>query len=178
MKEIIKKTLKYLLLGLGIILLTMIFFKGLNSLIFKTSLSKKFDNSYWIGSWNSSETLFASGKIVVDLPYNLPINEPIYVDMLVYYNVWSLYNTCGTSEFKCVGLISENNSASGNSGITENSIDKKEDSKSFSFSAKFTSATGQEIEYNGVVNINRTKIIGGYISSHPNDFGDFILKRI
>ncbi|MBK6819490.1 MAG: hypothetical protein IPG85_07760 [Bacteroidetes bacterium] len=59
------------------------------------------------GEWKSADIGFVTGKIVVNLPNELPLDTLLTVDVLVYYDIWSFYNIGGTREFTLTGMITK-----------------------------------------------------------------------
>jgi hypothetical protein len=167
----IKKTLRILLVIIGITTITGFALKGINYLVYKGSISKKYSQAHWQGNWHSDEYRLISGQLVANLPPALPLNETIEADILLYYNIWSIYNLGGTREFKLIGFL-------GDEGTTDGKGSNSYPDTHVSFKAKGRGTSGQVIEYNGVVNINRSKIIGGYKSYNPIDVGSFVLRKL
>lgn len=174
----IKRILKITFFIIGIVFSLTFLINGINRIIYKSVIPKKYQYVYWDGVWKSSEFSFISGKMMVDLPYKLPLNVETNVDMVVYYNLWSFYHICGTKEFSIRCFISDDKSTSGDLALTDTLKYEVNKGKNIYFSAKISSDNGQTIDYNGVINTNGTKIAGGYISKKPDDFGVFELRRI
>ena len=91
MKNKISSILKKIIVIVGILFLCTLLIKGINTLVYKSVVPPRYKTACWEGIWQNSETSFISGKILVDLPYHLPINKDTNIDMMVYYNLWCLY---------------------------------------------------------------------------------------
>lgn len=171
----LQKLVKNILIIIGVLTICVFIVKGINSMIFKLR-NIKYTVTFWEGEWSSTKYPFISGKMIAMLPNKLPKDTTINVRMEVYYNIWGFYNMGKCKEFTLSGYLDEYGSTNGLSDRTQQ--DKNSNtikSSSFSFKAKATNSSGQEIEYTGVVNADRTMIVGGYISSYPYDVGSFII---
>lgn len=148
----------YLLLGLA------------NSLWFRTRLPLGFQNANWTGTWETRRYSGLSGTLLVRLPDPLPEDVDFKVEALVYYPIYSGWKTGQFVKMDFIGHFSPTDPAS--TGETTNLIPSGGGGK-FSFKG---SAEGQVVEYSALIDPTRTQIVGGYISSQPDDFGHFSLR--
>lgn len=170
-----KRLSKIFLRIVGIGILIILIANISNSIILKSSIPDKFKDANWKGSWKSGSFSLIGGKIIANLPDEIPNNEEFEVDAMIYYNVWSIYKTGGIMEFKLIGMLGSDNSGSGENIVKDNRELKP--SPSFNFKAKVFGSGNQKIDYLGISNRNKTIIVGGYKSSNPDDLGNFKIKR-
>ena len=158
----------------GIALLLIFGLTLANTIIYRYSVPDKYQNSNWVGKWESSNFSLIGGKIIANLPAEIPTNEEFEVDAMIYYDIWSIYKMGGIKEFKLIGMLGGDNSGGGQNKVKENRELKT--SPSLNFKAKIFGLGGQEIDYSGIANKGKTMIVGGYKSSSPRDIGNFEIK--
>jgi len=168
LNKIILRITKYILPLIFIIYIA-------NSVILRISTPDKFEESKWKGNWQSENFGFIGGKIIANLPDQIPNNEEFDVEAMIYYNIWGFYNMGGVSEFKLKGTLGTNNSGGGQNQFEENRDIKL--SPSFNFKAKAISNNSINLEYSGIANRDKTIIVGGYKSKYPRDIGSFTIEK-
>jgi hypothetical protein len=112
---------------------------------------------------------FISGRLLVRLPDPLPENEEFKAEALVYYPIYSAWKTGQftkmdfTAEFTPDGVSS--------AGQSTNNI------PGGGGKMKFKAIAGdQVVEYVALIDETRTQIVGGYLSTAPDDYGFFAIK--
>lgn len=146
-----------------------------NAIFLKSSIPEKFKDAKWEGNWKSGSFSLIGGKIIANLPEEIPNNEEFEVEAMIYYNIWSIYKMGGIKEFKLIGMLGDDNSGGGENMVKENRELKP--SPSFNFKAKVFGSGNQKIDYSGIANRSKSIIVGGYKSSNPGDLGNFKIKR-
>ena len=171
-----KVKLKVLLLKIvGIGLLVILLGLLANSIILKSSIPERFIDAKWEGTWKSSSFSIVGGKIIANLPDEIPNNREFKVDAMIYYNIWSFYKIGRIKEFQLIGMLGSNNSGGGENIIKANRELKL--NSSISFKAELRGSGNQKIEYLGISNNKKSIIVGGYKSLRPNDLGNFKIEK-
>jgi hypothetical protein len=136
---------------------------------FRIRIPVGFQNANWSGNWKTERYGFLSGRLLVRLPDPLPANQEFKAEALVYYPIYSVWKTGRftkmdfTAEFTPDGLSS--------SGQSKNTI------PSGGGKMKFKAiAGGQVVDYVALIDQTRTQIVGGYLSTAPDDYGYFSIK--
>ncbi len=137
---------------------------------FRTQVPAEFQNANWSGTWQTEQYVDLSGRLLVRLPDPLPENQDFEVQALVYYPIYSVWKTGQFVEMDFKGHYSPDVPES--SGRSSNEI------PGGGGKLKFKGTTGKQVvEYTALIDPSRTRIVGGYLSSMPNDHGLFVLAR-
>ncbi len=169
--KLTKSLLRICRIGILIIILANL----TNAYILNSSIPNKFKDAKWKGNWKSGNLGIIGGKIIANLPDEIPNNESFEVNAMIYYNIWSLYKIGGIKEFKLIGKLGDDNSGSGENMVKENR-DLKTGS-TFNFKASVFGIGNQKIDYSGIANRNKSIIVGGYKSLNPGDLGNFKIEK-
>lgn len=124
------------------------------------------------GEWESN-SLPVSGKLLAEIPYPLPINEPFKVKAIVYYNMTSLYRTGQFVPMELDGHIQESGETAGSNSETPVDLPS-----TISFKSSGGLGGKQEITYVSTSDNMHLHFSGGYLSVSPNDIGVFSLNKI
>ena len=141
-----------------------------NSLWYRFYLPPGFQNANWSGNWQTERYSGLSGTLLVRLPDPLPEDIDFKVEALVYYPIYSVWKTGQFVKMDFVGRFSPKDASS--AGESTNPIPGGGGGK-LSFKG---SANGQVVEYSAVIDETRTRIVGGYLSSQPDDHGHFSIR--
>ena len=110
-----------------------------------------------------------SGTLLVRLPDPLPEDTDFTVEALVYYPVYSVWKTGRFVKMDFVGRFSPKNAMS--AGESTNRIPGGGGKLSFKGS------NGQQVvEYSALLDETHTRIVGGYLSTEPDDYGHFSIR--
>ena len=132
-----------------------------------------FSDAQWHGDWNSDQFSLVSGRLVVNLPNPVPIDQEFDVDALVYYRIWSPYRTGKTVRMKMVGYLASDQSGGGGNADSPVIVPPH-------YTFKFKGGDGpsaQTIDYIATSDAHPTMIVGGYRSAGPYDMGRFALAK-
>ena len=147
---------------------------------FRTQIPLGFYNANWTGSWESDQYVMP-GRLLVRLPDPLPENEDFKAEALVYYPIYCPWRTGRFVKMDFAGNFNPDEAAS--SGQSSNPIPNGGGGGSGSLSFKkggklsFRGVVGdQVVEYVAVVDSTRTRIVGGYLSRSPRDYGFFSIR--
>lgn len=143
---------------------------ALNQLWFRTQMPVGFYDANWSGTWQTRNYGNMSGKLVVRLPDPLPQDVEFKVEALVYYPIYSVWKTGQFVKMDFIGHFSPNEATS--AGQSTNEIPGKGGGK-LSFKG---STDGQVVEYSALIDESRTRIVGGYLSTNPYDYGHFAVR--
>ena len=171
MKNRFLKIIKRILITV-LILFVVVFIS--NEIVYRTSIPENFAESNWTGKWNSSEYALVSGKVLTTIPENN--NDEFKSEMLIYYNLWSLYKPGQNKMVELSGDFSELDINGSNIGQKRRPNENRESSRRF-FKAKMSIGNGQFIEYDGMKDNDGIEISGEYESSYPKDKGTFELNK-
>jgi len=171
-----KRVFNLLIRVLGIFFLVIISAILLNNLVFKINTPEKFKDSNWQGKWQSGGISIIGGKIKANLPDTLPKNEEFEVPIILYYNIWGLYQMGSIKEFTLKAMLTDENYGSGGNDATGKTESFLRPSKIFK--AKVITIGEQKIDYQGYMSYGDVMILGGYKSANPYDLGTFKLEKI
>lgn len=135
---------------------------------FRTQVPAGFQNANWSGEWETQQYWGFSGRLLVRLPDPLPENQDFKAEALVYYPIYSGWKTGRFIKMDFTGHFSPDTSASG--GQSTNPIPG-------GGKLKFKGAVGnQVVEYVALIDDSRMRIVGGYVSRSPFDYGNFFIR--
>ena len=127
-----------------------------------------FQDANWSGGWETKHYGGLSGRLLVRLPDPLPEDTDFKAEALVYYPIYSVWKTGQFVKMDFGGRYSPGASTSGGqstSPIPAGGV------------LKFKGMAGnQVVEYSGLVDPSRSRIVGGYLSREPYDYGHFFIK--
>jgi hypothetical protein len=104
------------------------------------------------------------------LPDPLPENQDFKAEALVYYPIYCGWKTGQFVKMDFTGHFSPDAPAS--SGQSTNAI------PGGGGKLKFTGTAGnQVVEYVAMIDPSRTRIVGGYLSRTPDDYGFFAIRH-
>lgn len=151
-------------------LLVIYFIVKLTDLVwYRTQIPVGFQNANWSGEWRSQQYAGFSGKLLVRLPDPLPANEDFKAEALVYYPVYCVWKTGQFVKMDFVGHFSPD--APTSAGQSTNQI------PGVGGKLKFQGVAGnQVVDYVAIIDGSRTRIVGGYLSRSPHDYGYFTIK--
>lgn len=134
---------------------------------YRATIPIGFRDSNWSGSWETKAYGGLSGRLLVRLPHPLPVDEDFKAEALVYYPIYSVWKTGQFVKMDFVGRYSPASPTSG--GQSTNAIPA-------GGMLKFKGVAGrQSVEYAALVDESRTRIVGGYLSRDPDDYGHFFI---
>jgi hypothetical protein len=166
MRERSRKWGKRLLWVLPAILAFYVFLKVADCIWFRTQMPVGFVNANWSGGWETQEYWGLSGNLIVRLPDPLPENQDFEAEALVYYPIYSAWQTGQFVKMDFQGHFSPDSPAS--AGRSTNAI------PGGGGKLKFKGTAGnQVVEYVAIIDKSRTRIVGGYLSTSPHDVGYF-----
>lgn len=169
-RERLRKWGKRLLWVLPTILVLYVVVKVADRVWFRTQMPVSFFNANWSGKWETQQYGGLSGNLVVRLPDSLPDNEDFKAEALVYYPIYSAWKTGQFVKMDFQGHFSPDKPAS--SGRSTNTI------PGGGGKLKFKGTVGdQAVEYVAIVDESHTRIVGGYLSTSPYDFGSFYITN-
>ena len=146
---------------------------------FRSTVPITFRDAKWSGSWKTQQYMFMSGRLLVRLPDVLPEDGEFKAEALVYYPIYSVWKTGSFVRMDFVGRFSARSALS--AGETTNEIPGTSDPtgvKGKSGTLYFKGTAGnQVVEYSAIANRDQTRIVGGYLSTTPSDYGFFSLER-
>ncbi len=136
---------------------------------YHTQIPAAFADAKWFGSWSTERYGGFTGDLIVRLPDPLPENQDFKAEALVYYPIYSGWQTGRFVRMDFDGRFTPDSPTS--AGRTTNRIPGG--------NLKFKGKAGNQIvEYSALIDETHTLIIGGYISNDPDDEGYFsIVKR-
>jgi hypothetical protein len=170
-KERLLKWRKRLFYVLFAMIILFVFVKLADFVWFRTQVPVTFVHANWSGKWESEEWFGFSGKLIVRLPDPLPENQDFKAEALVYYPIYSSWRTGQFVKMDFHGHFSPDSPAT--AGQSTNDIPGSTGGK-----LKFKGTAGnQVVEYVALINERRTRIVGGYLSAHPYDFGFFTITN-
>ncbi len=136
---------------------------------FRSQVPIGFQNANWSGSWQTEQYGSLSGRLLVRLPDPLPEAQGFRAEALVYYPIYSVWKTGQFVKMDFAGQFSPD--APTSAGQSTNSI------PSGGGKLKFQGVAGdQVVEYVAILDPTRTKIVGGYRSRSPSDYGYFTIR--
>jgi hypothetical protein len=138
---------------------------------FRTHIPVGFLSANWSGKWETQYYWSLSGRLLVHLPDPLPENQPFNAEAVVYYPIYSGWKTGQFVKMDFQGLFNPESPAS--AGRTTNPVPGGGGGK-----LKFKGTVGnQVVEYVALIDESHTRIVGGYLSKSPNDFGYFSITN-
>jgi hypothetical protein len=136
---------------------------------FRTHVPVGFQKANWSGKWQTEQFYGFSGRLLVRLPDPLPEDQDFPAEALVYYPIYSGWKTGQFVKMDFTGRFSPD--APSSAGRTTNEIPG-------GGKLKFKGIVGdQVVEYVALVNRSRTRIVGGYLSRSPDDYGFFLIDE-
>ena len=136
---------------------------------YHTQVPIGFSNANWSGHWKT-EQIGLSGRLLVKLPEPLPIDEDFQAEALVYYPIYSGWRMGQFVKMDFKGRFTPDNPSS--SGQNSNEIPGAGGGM-----LKFKGVAGnQVVEYAALINPRQTRIVGGYLSKSPDDYGSFSIR--
>jgi hypothetical protein len=136
---------------------------------FRSQIPIGFQDANWSGGWQTEQYGSLSGRLLVRLPDPLPENQDFKAEALVYYPVFSGWKTGQFVKMDFAGHFTPDAPAS--SGQSANAI------PGGGGKLKFKGVAGKQVvEYVALVNKTRSRIVGGYLSSSPYDYGYFTIR--
>ncbi|MFK7778664.1 MAG: hypothetical protein QM501_11220 [Gimesia sp.] len=136
---------------------------------FRTQVPLRFTSANWTGNWKTQQ-YGLSGKLLVKLPDPMPENQDFDAEVLVYYPIYSVWNTGRFVKMEFVGNFSPETSTS--SGVAENEIPGSRGKLMFK-----ATAGNQVVDYVAMMDESGTRIIGSYVSQSPSDIGYFFIQN-
>ncbi len=135
---------------------------------YRAGIPRSFQEANWSGIWETRSHGGLSGRLLVRLPDPLPVNQDFKADALVYYPIYSVWKT---GQFVKMEFAGRYNPASPTpTGRSTNAIPG-------GGMLKFKGVAGhQTVEYAALVDESRTRIVGGYLSREPEDYGHFFIR--
>jgi hypothetical protein len=135
---------------------------------YRTQIPVGFRDANWSGSWETKGYGGLSGRLLVRLSDPLPENEDFKAEALVYYPIYSVWKTGQFVKMDFSGRYSPD--APTSAGQSTNPIPG-------GGVLKFKGMAGsQVVEYSALVDETRTRIVGGYLSRDPYDYGLFFIR--
>jgi hypothetical protein len=135
---------------------------------YRTQIPVGFHNANWSGSWETKGYGGLSGRLLVRLPDPLTEDQDFKVEALVYYPIYSVWKTGQFVKMDLSGRYSPG--ASTSAGQSTNPIPS-------GGLLKFKGIAGRQVvEYSALVDESRTRIVGGYLSREPDDYGYFFIR--
>jgi hypothetical protein len=128
----------------------------------------------WLGTWQSDQVSFVSGRLLARLPDPIPRDQEFDVEALVYYRIWCPYRTGSFVPMKMVGYLPADES--GGSGGNADSPVKVPARLTFKFKGE-PGPQQQTIDYVATSDSGSTVFVGGYRSAGPFDMGHFTLAK-
>lgn len=136
---------------------------------FRTQVPIGFQNANWSGGWQTEQYGGFSGRLLVRLPDPLPENRDFKAEALVYYPIYSGWKTGQFVKMDFTGHFSPDAPAS--TGQSSNRI------PGGGGKLKFKGTAGnQVVEYVALIDPSHTRIVGGYLSRAPDDYGFFAIR--
>jgi hypothetical protein len=136
---------------------------------FRTHVPVSFHDANWSGRWQTEQYNGFSGRLVVRLPDPLPENQDFKAEALVYYPIYSGYRTGQFVKMDFTGHFTPD--APSSAGQNQNLIPRTAGKLKFEGVVE-----NQKVEYTALIDAKRTKIVGGYLSNNPHDYGLFIIS--
>jgi hypothetical protein len=136
---------------------------------FRTNIPVGFRDANWSGRWETRRYGGLSGRLLVRLPDPLPEDQDFKAEALVYYPIYSVWKTGQFVKMDFVGHFSPDAPAS--TGKTANMIPGGGGKLSFK-----SVAGHQVVEYVALIDESRTRVVGGYLSRDPDDYGIFFIR--
>jgi hypothetical protein len=136
---------------------------------FQTHVPRGFQDANWSGRWQTEQYNGFSGRLLVRLRDPLPENQDFKAEAMVYYPIYSGWKTGRFVKMDFTGRFTPDapTSAGQNQNVIPGSGGK----------LKFEGVVDdQRVEYTALLNKSRTKIVGGYLSSGPYDYGFFVVS--
>jgi hypothetical protein len=135
---------------------------------YRSAIPIGFRDSNWSGGWETKGYGGLSGRLLVRLPDPLPVDEDFKAEALVYYPIYSVWKTGQFVKMDFAGRYSP--ASPSPAGRSTNAIPA-------GGILKLKGVAGhQSVEYAALVDESRTRIVGGYLSRDPDDYGHFFIK--
>ena len=169
MRETARKWGRRLLWVLPVLLAVYGVGKLADFLWFRTQVPIGFQNVNWSGHWQTEQYGGFSGRLLVRSPDPLPENQDFKAEALVYYPIYSGWKTGEFVKMDFTGHFSPDAPASGGKSAPT--------APEGGGKLKFKGVAGnQVVEYVALINSSRTRVVGGYLSRSPNDYGVFAIR--
>lgn len=135
---------------------------------YRTQIPVGFHDANWSGDWRTRSYGGLSGRLLVRLPDPLPEDVDFKAEALVYYPIYSVWKTGQFVKMDFSGRYSPG--APTTAGQSTNPIPA-------GGLMKFKGMAGRQVvEYSALVDDARTRIVGGYLSRNPRDYGHFLIR--
>lgn len=168
MNEAIPRWAGYLLWVLPALVVIYAFVKLADLAWYRANVPTSFQDANWSGGWETRSHGGLSGRLLVRLPDPLPVDEDFKVEALVYYPIYSVWKTGQFVRMDFAGRYSPASPTP--AGRSTNAIPA-------GGLLKFKGVVGrQTVEYAALVDQSRTRIVGGYLSRDPDDYGHFFIR--
>lgn len=135
---------------------------------YRAHIPPGFRDARWSGSWETSNYGGLAGRLLVLLPDPIPEDEDFRAEALVYYPIYSVWQTGRFVRIDFGGRYSPEGITAGRSTepIPGGGV------------LRFKGIAGRQVvEYSALVDGGRTRIVGGYLSADPYDYGHFFIRR-
>lgn len=165
----------------------------LDEMWYRFCLPQSFWGANWYGSWRTVRYGGMAGRLTVRLPDPLPVDTEFKADALVYYPIWFGYRTGQFVKFEFRGQFTPDGTAAGATprkplappagraaapvepiGFTKTGWEVPGKGGNLKFRATLD---GQELEYSALLDEHGSRIVGGYLSRSPDDYGQFYLRN-
>lgn len=137
---------------------------------FRLQTPPEFRAANWSGHWRTEQFNGFAGRLLVRLPDPLPEGQEFKAEAVAYYPIYCGYRTGQFVRMEFIGRLTPDEPVS--AGRNQNQLPGGGKLK-----FKFEGEDGQVIEYTALVNPYRRRIVGGYLSRSPYDYGTFALYR-
>ena len=132
---------------------------------FRCRIPVAFQSANWSGVWRTQQYGGFGGRLLVHLPDPLPENHEFQAEALVYYPIYCPWKTGRFVKMDFSGLFTPDSPVS--NGQSTNRIPG-------GGMLKFKGVAGdQTVEYTALIDKSGTDIVGGYLSTAPDDYGWF-----
>jgi hypothetical protein len=169
MREHLRKWCKRLLWVLPVLLGLYMVVTLADFIWYRTQIPVSFQNANWSGKWRTELYSGVSGRLLVRLPDPLPEKEEFKAEALVYYPVYSAWRTGQFVKMDFTGRFDPDSPTS--AGRSTNEIPSG--GGKLAFKGK---VGNQVVDYVALLDSSRTRIVGGYLSTSPYDYGSFWIR--
>ena len=143
-----------------------------NDAWYEASIPRDFGDARWEGRFTSAVHP-TSGRLLARLPDPIPRDVEFDFEIVVYYNVWSLFLTGKTARAEFVGYLSSQGPVAAG-GETRPSVAPRQ----FSFKLKGGStAFPSDIAYTATFDRDERFLAGSYSAQRAYDVGYFTMKK-
>jgi hypothetical protein len=171
LRDRLRKGGRLLLWALPLLLAAYLLVMLADGLWYRTRFPVTFRDANWAGTWRTEGYGGLTGRVLVRMPDPIPADQDFQAEALVYYPVYSFWKTGQFVKMDFTGHFSPDQPAS--SGRSTNEIPGGSGGK-----LKFKGTAGnQVVEYSALMNEGHTRIVGGYLSHSPYDYGSFCISN-